>query len=237
LDVSLHNVDLEINIDFFDLMPEAYIKLTVRDTGCGIDHEITERIFDPFFTTKGVGEGTGMGLAVVHGIVKNIEGTVSVESEPEKGTAVEVLFPCIEAEQAPEEIEKQEKLPTGNERILLVDDEEGLVRAYTGTLKNLGYDVEAHTNPIETLEAFQAEPDRFDLVITDMTMPQMTGEKLVQELIKIRSDISVILCTGYSERIDKEKAKTLGIRAYVMKPFETKTLAQIVRKVLDEEKT
>ncbi|MFC1816980.1 response regulator [Thermodesulfobacteriota bacterium] len=219
------------------LIPGNYVKLIVRDTGTGLDPEIITRIFEPYFTTKSLAEGTGMGLAVVYGIVKSHDGAIRVQSELGTGTTVEVLFPRIDMVAVEPKPEEPEELPSGNERILFVDDEKNLVRAYTNTLKSLGYDVVSFTSPIEALEVFKAQPNRFDLVITDMTMPNMTGKKLSQELIKLRPDIPIILCTGYSDQIDEEKAEKIGVKGFAIKPLAKKALALAVRKVLHEEKS
>jgi len=174
-----------------------------------------------------------MGLSVVHGIVKSHEGAVTVNSESGKGTVVEVLLPIIEAEIEPEVVESED-LPTGDERILFVDDEESLVETVLRMLERLGYQVEAKTNPDEALKLFRSNPDEFDLVISDMTMPQMTGDKLAQKLMEIRPDIPIIISTGFSVKMDEDKAKEMGIRAFAMKPLVMRTLALTVRKVLDE---
>jgi len=233
LEVSLEDIELDAcsSMDYCDLSSGKYVRLTVSDTGHGIEPKIFKRIFDPYFTTKGVGEGSGMGLSVVHGIVKRHGGGISVSSEPGKGTIFHVLFPCIEDEPEPE-VEIAVKIPRGKERILFVDDEKAMVDAIQPMIKRLGYKVTARTSSIEALEAFRANPDRFDLVITDFTMPNMTGLELAKELLKLRSDIPIILCTGYSEHINEEKAKRSGIRAFVMKPVVLDEIANTVRKVL-----
>jgi CheY-like chemotaxis protein len=217
-----------------DLSLGNYVKLTVSDTGTGIDYEIKDRIFDPYFTTKEMGKGTGIGLSVVHGIIKSHNGAVSVDSKFGKGTTFSILFPVAE-EEAVIETEAVEKLPTGNERILFVDDEKSMAEIGRQRLQRMGYRVEAKTNPIEALELFRADPDQFDLVITDMTMPHITGDKLVKEILKIRPDIPTILCTGFSEKIDEEKAKKIGVRQYIEKPFDRGKLLMLVRNVLDEQ--
>ena len=249
LEVSLHNLDFELPItdlkdeetrseiqdrkSKMDLEPGRYVKLLVSDTGPGIDPGIIERIFDPYFTTKGLGEGTGMGLSVVHGIVKNHGGAVTVKSVLGKGTVFEVFFPLTEAEAEPEDKETG-ALPTGNEKILFVDDEASLVKMSRRMLERLGYRVETKTNPIEALGLVRSKPDRFDLVITDMTMPQMTGDKLAKEILSIRPDMPIILCTGFSEKIDDAKAKDLGISKYIEKPLVMPNFPIAVRNVLDE---
>jgi len=238
LEVSLTDVD--INPDGAapshpDLQPGPYLKLTVGDTGCGIEHAIMERIFDPFFTTKKPGEGTGMGLAVVHGIVKSYGGAIVVDSEPGKGSTFSVFFPRIEGHLLPE-VDSDAPLPTGNEHILFVDDEEDLVDMVQQMLERLGYSVVAKTNSLEALEMFKVQPDQFDLVVTDQTMPHMAGVDLAKELMRIRPRIPIILSTGFSEVISAEEAKALGIQAFLMKPFATRVLAETIRRVLDSTK-
>jgi two-component system cell cycle sensor histidine kinase/response regulator CckA len=235
LEVGLKNVELDkdTTAQHSDLNPGAYVHLTVADTGQGMNPEIKGRIFDPYFTTKDIGKGTGLGLSVVHGIVKNHGGGISVNSELGKGTSFEIYFPVVETE-AVTETETDEKLPTGNERILFVDDEESMVYVARNRLERLGYQVEAKTSPHEALKLFRGIPNQFDLVITDMSMPEMTGDRFVQEILKIRPDIPTILCTGYSEKIDKQKAKEMGIRQYIEKPINRSVLAKMVRKILDE---
>ena len=235
LDVNIEDVILDEKTvtQYEDLSPGNHVKLTVKDTGHGINPEIIDRIFDPYFTTKGIIEGTGMGLAVVHGIVKNHDGAITVNSEPGKGVVVEVLFPITEAETEPEDVEPDD-LPTGDEKVLFVDDEESLLKMGHLMLVHLGYQVETKTNPDEALELFRSKPDEFDLVITDMTMPQMTGDKLAQKLMEIRHDIPIIISTGFSEKLDEDKAKKMGITAFAMKPLVMRDLAVAARKALDE---
>ncbi len=234
--VILKNVELGENAtaQYHDLNPGRYVNLIVSDTGHGIPKEEIDRIFDPYFTTKEVGKGTGMGLAVVHGIVKGHTGLITVESEFEKGTTFSMFFPVVEKE-AVVETETDEDLPIGNERILFVDDEESIAKLGHRRLERLGYKLESTTSPIKALELFRSQPDQFDLVITDLTMPKMTGDKLVKEILNIRSDIPIILCTGFSEKIDEKKAKEIGAADYIEKPLDKRDFAFKVRKVLDEE--
>ncbi len=214
---------------------EGHVKLTVTDTGSGISPKDLNRIFDPYFTTKAFGKGTGMGLAVVHGIVKAHGGMIQVKSEPGQGSTFEVFFPATE--QAPAlKIQDDASIPEGTERILFVDDEDLIADLNHSILERLGYQVTSTTRSTEALEIFRNKPNQFDLVITDMSMPKMTGDQLIKELLKIRPDIPILLCTGYSERITEEKAQELGIRAYAQKPLELKKLAKTVRSVLDEPK-
>jgi len=233
IDVILKNVELGENAtaQYHELNPGPYVNLTVSDTGHGIPKEKIDRIFDPYFTTKEVGKGTGMGLAVVHGIVQGHNGLITVESELGKGTTFSIFFPVVKKE-AVVETETDEDLPTGNERILFVDDEESIAKLGHQILERLGYKLESTTSPIEALALFRSQPDQFDLVITDLTMPKMTGDKLVKEILNVRSDIPIVLCTGFSEKIDEKKAKEIGASDYIEKPLDTRDFAFKVRKVL-----
>ena len=235
LNVELHNVDLDPQkaVQYPELNSGPYVRLSIIDTGHGMDSATMDRIFDPYFTTKEQDKGTGMGLAVVHGIIKGHGGGIRVQSKHGKGTRFDILFPVI-GKQMESETEELKALPTGNEHILFIDDEETLIDLGESMLKKLGYRVETRTRPNEALEIFGAAPDRFDLVISDMTMPGMTGDILAAELMKIRSDIPVIICTGYSERIDEQKAGDLGIKGFIMKPFTIRGLSKTVRAVLDQ---
>ncbi len=236
LELSLAEVELneEATANYNQINPGRYVQLTVSDTGSGIDHEIMDRIFDPYFTTKEVDKGTGIGLSVVNGIVKNHDGAISVHSEPNKGTTVKVLFPVID-EKPVQEKAISEVLPQGNEHVLFIDDEKALVKMGRQVLERLGYQVEVSTNPVEALEQFRSNPNRFDLVITDMTMPQMTGDNLVKEILNIRPDMLIILCTGYSEKIDKVSAEEIGIRKYIEKPLNKRELSIAIRELLDDQ--
>lgn len=233
LEVGLHQVqaDQDLRAAHPDLRPGPCVALTVGDTGSGMIREVLDRIFEPYFTTKEKGDGTGLGLAVVHGIVTSCGGAISVKSEPARGSVFKIYLPAVETV-APQ-IRRDQKLQLGRERILFVDDEPALVEIGRDMLEHLGYEVLPFSNSLEALNAFRAEPSRFDLVITDMTMPQMTGERLAQALIEIRSDLPVILCTGYSERITEERAGALGIKTFLLKPLSAHDLAGKVRDALD----
>ncbi|MBW2049740.1 MAG: PAS domain S-box protein [Deltaproteobacteria bacterium] len=233
LEVSLHNEELGVKDEDLDLGPGRFLRLTVGDTGAGMAPGVMERIFDPYFTTKEKGLGTGLGLSVVRGIVENCGGTIRVESEPGRGSTFHVYFPVVEEAEGAVEQGPEEPLATGTERILFVDDEPTLADLNRDRLSRLGYEVTTRTSSTEALGLFRATPDDFDLVITDMTMPRMTGESLAREILKIRPDTPIILCTGYSEHISGEKAREIGIRAFAMKPLDMKDLAETVRKVLD----
>jgi PAS domain S-box-containing protein len=215
------------------LPPGAYVRLTVQDTGFGMAPEVMKRIFDPFFTTKKVGEGTGMGLAVAYGIVKTLGGDITVESMPGMGSTFRVLIPKVKTD-VNTEVVRAAEIPGGKERILFVDDEEMLVEWGKGTLERLGYQVTGLTGSTEALRAFSIDPSLFDLVITDHAMPQMAGSQLSKELLRIRHDIPIILCTGHSDSINPEKANEIGIREFLMKPMAKQELAAAVRRVLDE---
>ncbi len=232
--VNLMNIEIDKKTAASNpgLNPGKYVKLSVEDTGCGIDPEIRDQVFDPYFTTKEVGKGSGMGLSVVHGIIKDHGGAISVLSEPGKGAIFDLFFPSVEDDYVDASAESLEPIPRGNERILLVDDEELIVQVECQMLERLGYQVTARTSSVEALETFSSQPDDYDFVISDMTMPNMTGDRLAQKLLEIRPDIPVILCTGFSEHMDDEKAKSIGVSALVMKPVVTKELAIAIRRVL-----
>lgn len=218
-----------------ELQNGPHVELTVKDTGHGIDPSILDRIFDPFFTTKGQGVGTGLGLSVVHGIVKSHGGAIEVESHPGKGTTFHVFFPAIEAA-AELPAGEAVPLPCGRERILVVDDEPALAKATKQMLERLGYQVEFRTNGIEALEAIRhhSTGKPFDLVITDMTMPHMTGLGIARELLRLQPNLPILLCTGFSENMDAEKARRIGIKGFLMKPVVMRELAAMIRTVLQE---
>ena len=235
LEISLVNIDIDSNTEAVlpDLTPGTYHRLSIRDTGHGIEKDVMDRIFDPYFTTKEKGEGTGLGLSVVHGIVKNHQGIITVESEPGDGTSFHVFLPVAEEEEKIE-IKKTVEMSKGTERVLFVDDEQSMTRVVKVMLERLGYNVKVRTNSLEALEAFRANPYEFDLLITDQTMPHMTGSELAREFMQIRQDIPIILCSGFSEQMNEEKAKKMGIRAFVMKPVIMSELSHIIRKVLNQ---
>lgn len=237
LEVDLEAIQLDRKsvIHYGDLTPGAYARLTVRDSGHGIRPELIERVFDPYFTTKDIDEGLGMGLAIVHGIVQKYDGIIKIKSEVGNGTTVEVLFPLIE-EQKVVGTEENDIPATGTERILVVDDEPSLVKMVTTILERSGYEVVGKTSSSEALEAFKENPEMFDLVITDMAMPDIAGDRLSQEISRVRPGIPIILCTGNSDRMDANRAMALGIRKYVMKPLAKSDLTKTVREVLDEKR-
>jgi two-component system, cell cycle sensor histidine kinase and response regulator CckA len=208
-----------------------YVQLIVRDTGGGIDPGVKERIFEPFFTTKKAGQGTGMGLSVVYGIVKGLKGGIAVESAPGAGTVFRVFLPKLEADIAPEGVVGE--AAGGRERILFIDDDEALVKWGKTTLEGLGYEVTAMTDSRKALKALRKDPFRFDLLFTDQTMPGITGLNLARKFLAVRPDIPIVLCTGYNEAASSDTASKAGIKALLMKPLLKRELAQAIRRVLD----
>jgi len=231
IEIRLDNMDLEEAAEYPDLGPGRYLRLTVSDTGRGMKPALLERIFDPFFTTKEQGKGTGMGLAVVHGIIKKHGGAVKVESEPGKGTRFDVLFPVVEPVEEEMVPRPEPSVPRGRGRVLVVDDEEAVVDTIEQVLKRHGYDVVSTTSSLEALDLFRRESETFDLVISDQTMPQMTGLQLTGKLLNIRQDIPIILCTGYSDVL-REEDEIVGIRAVLMKPANIRELMEVVQNTL-----
>ncbi len=234
LEVGLANVQLDETFaaTYPGLECGPYFKLTVRDTGTGIAPDILNRIFEPYFTTKQKDIGTGLGLSIVHGIVKDLKGEITVESEVGKGSTFTVYLPRIERS-AQAAAEEDGPLPIGNESVLVVDDEESIVRIMQRMLERLGYRVTTTQSAAEALEYFRADPNAYDLLITDLTMPGMTGDRLAQAVLSIKPGLPILLCTGFSERIDQAKARDMGIQGFLMKPLAMKELAQSVRALLD----
>lgn len=227
-------IDSEEAARYPDIQPGSYLRLTVNDEGHGMTPELLAHIFDPYFTTKEKDGGSGLGLAVVHGIVKRYGGAIRVKSQVLKGTTVHIYFPKAEQREPANKTLTDQSMPTGDERILFIDDEQHLAYIGKEMLEYLGYDVTASTSSAEALELFQSRPERYDLVITDMAMPQITGEKLAQKLIKIRSDIPIIICTGFSDKVTPENVKMIGIKEFAMKPLLMQDLAHTIRKALNE---
>jgi two-component system cell cycle sensor histidine kinase/response regulator CckA len=232
LAVTLNAIDVDaLSVSAYaDIAPGPYVQLSVRDNGTGIPGDIVGRIFEPFFTTKAVGEGTGMGLAVVHGIVKSLKGDIKVYSEPGRGTVFHVLLPQLQEKGS--DVDQAARIaPLGHER---VHDEPALLDVGMRILASLGYQVTATKSATEALELFKHDPAAFDLVITDQTMPELTGYELAQQLMNLRNDIPVILCTGYSDLVTADSALAGGIRAFVLKPLDRLSIAETIRTVLGE---
>jgi len=232
LKVSLKEIEISVYDLKPDIVPGIYVCLTVADTGIGMHKNLIQKIFDPFFTTKE--QGTGMGLSVVHGIVKSIDGAIQVNSKPDKGTEFNVYFPLEKSDFDRPIVQTKEQIQGGSEQILIVDDDKSVIIIERQLLECLGYQVTSFHSSIEALEVFRSAPDKFNLVITDMTMPNMTGDILSAELRKIRSDIPILLCTGYGEIMSNERAASVGINGFLMKPIVIKKFSQKIREVLDK---
>jgi PAS domain S-box-containing protein len=234
LEIGLSNTHVNASQAFLNpnIRPGHYLKLTISDTGQGMDVQVLKRIYEPYYTTKAKGTGTGLGLAVVHGIVKSFNGTITVKSKPNEGTTFQIFIPRVKKaiKSAPR---LREDLQTGDEQILLVDDEQAIVDIGKQMLERLGYTVSTRTCGVEALELFKTQPEKYDLIITDLTMPNMTGEKLARELLKIHSGIPIILCTGFSDQLTKEEAIEIGISEFIMKPIAMNQMAKTIRKALD----
>lgn len=227
------NISYEQSLERVGIKVGQHLALTVKDSGHGMEPQVMERIFEPYFTTKEQGKGAGLGLSVIHGIVKNYGGDITVSSRPGKGATFKVILPIIDEIQKEIAMEAPSIAIKGKERILLIDDEDQIINIEQQILERLGYQVTPKTDSEEALEEFAAQPDRFDLVITDMTMPKMTGDQLARRMMRIKPQIPVILCTGYNEAISEEKALAMGIDMFVMKPIVKDVLASTIRKVLD----
>ena len=233
LKVTLKQVEFkEYDKNNIDMAPGVYACLTVADTGCGMNKELAQKIFDPFFTTKEKGKGTGMGLSVVHGIVKNMDGSIQVQSEPGKGTEFYVYFPVENSSFEKHSTITKEACPGGSEHILLVDDETSIINMEKRMLERLGYKVTSFTNGTDALEAFHNDSEKFDVVITDLAMPNMAGDILASKMLKIRPNVPILLNSGFSEKMTPEAAEKIGIKQILMKPIIKSELAQTIRKVL-----
>ncbi len=231
LRIDLSRVDLDSSAaSQYSVEPGSYLCLSVSDTGHGMDEEVKQRIFDPYFTTKGPFEGTGLGLAVVYGIVKGLHGGIAVFSEPGRGTTFQILLPLAERAEV-SSADFAPVSPFGEGHVLLVDDETLILDVMKEIVQRMGYEVTARQDSLDALETFRSQPEGFDLIITDQTMPQMTGADLAREILKIRSDVPIILCTGFSDIIDENRAKEIGIRGYLMKPVRIEDLARMIHQV------
>ncbi|WP_084681033.1 cache domain-containing protein [Desulfospira joergensenii] len=233
--ISLREIEIkEKGFENSELEPGCYALLSIADQGIGMDPDTIKKIFNPFFTTKGLGKGTGMGLSVVHGIVKNMKGEILVKSEPGKGTEFNIFFPAEKVSLREQDQMVPEMVPGKGETILLVDDEEYVIEMEEQILESLGYRVTSRVSSIEALEAFRANSGKFDLVITDMAMPKLPGDKFAAELLKIRPDIPILLYTGYSETMSEEKAASYGIKGFLYKPVGIQDLSLKIRQILDK---
>ena len=237
LDISLEQININGDdlLNLRSLQSGPHLKMTVSDTGCGIQDENLERIFEPYFTTKEIGEGTGLGLAVVHGIVKSHGGEIKVYSEIGKGTKFHVYIPLLKEQTGTDHAAQPTPLPRGKETILFVDDEKMLAQVGKLSLEKLGYEVVAETDPIKAVDLFKADKDRFDLVITDKTMPKMTGFDLARELKSVRPEVPVILCSGFQEKTDEAELSAAGISHFISKPIDIGIMAKTIRATLEED--
>jgi PAS domain S-box-containing protein len=236
VNLSRVTIDAEDNkVASSELNPGDYILLAISDTGCGMDRKTLGRIFEPYFTTKSNGKGTGLGLSMVHGIVQSCQGQISVYSEPGKGTSFHVYLPRMVEQPTLGGSLLASPLPVGSGKILVVDDEEIITAMLQAILKGLGYQTTLSNNSLEALALIEQNPDLFDLIITDMTMPHLTGLELAQKVLALKANLPIILCTGFSELINKEQARAIGIRAYLMKPVSVRELAMTVHQILEGE--
>ncbi|MCP3898154.1 MAG: response regulator, partial [Desulfobacteraceae bacterium] len=235
IDIKLKEVILKDNeLPNSVLKSGQFIRLSVSDNGIGMSQSTVQKIFEPYFTTKEQGKGTGLGLAVVYGIVKEHGGDIKVYSEMGKGSTFSIYLPLMTKSSQITPAENVEMVTSGTENILLVDDEVSVAKLEGQMLARLGYQTTIKTNSVDALSAFKKNPEFFDLVISDMTMPGMTGDQLADEILSIKPDTPIIICTGFSERINKELAETSGVKGFLMKPVVKLDMAQMVRKVLDE---
>jgi len=234
LEIRMTNFNIEhrSRSEFPQLSPGSYVRLSVRDTGCGMEPAVADRIFEPFFTTKPSGEGTGMGLAVVHGIVTAMNGAITVESAPGKGATFHVALP-VHARLAEERKISTAPVPRGTEKILFIDDEADILTMLARMLASLGYTVSTDADPVNAFARFARNPREFDLVITDQVMPGLRGDELARRMLEIRPDLPIVLTTGFSETITAPQAKELGVREFVMKPIVTRDIAEAIRRALD----
>jgi CheY-like chemotaxis protein len=236
LEVKLSEIDIAPGQSekYGQLYPGLYVRLTVRDTGHGIDPLILERIFEPYFTTKPPGEGTGLGLALVHGIVKSFGGEIRVTSQSGQGTMFQIFLPRVMENEPETALNLLKCVPGQGERILVVDDEEQILDMIELMLQSLNYTVVTKSDSIEALEEFRKDPEFYDLVITDQTMPGLTGFELSKKILAIRKRTPIILCTGFSELVNEELVKAAGIRKYIMKPILKSQLSMLIRELLGE---
>jgi CheY-like chemotaxis protein len=235
LEVSLYRTKREIDsvIGNDKIVAGKYLVLKVKDTGFGIDPKVMDRIFEPFFTTKELGKGTGLGLAVVHGIVADYGGAIAVDSSPGDGTSFEVFLPIYDGSACSPEGFFESQPCRGQGHILFVDDEEDLVKINQRVLERLGYKITVSTSSLEALRIFQDQPQQFDLVITDLTMPKLSGIELARAINLIRPDLPIVLATGYSDAVTSQEAHDIGIRECLLKPILTQGISKIIKRLLE----
>ncbi|MEK6201970.1 MAG: PAS domain S-box protein, partial [Desulfobulbaceae bacterium] len=238
LSVSLATVEIGPNDlqHTIKLLPGPYVCLEVTDTGHGMEASVADRIFEPYFTTKDPGEGTGLGLSLVHGIVKDIGGTITVSSKVGVGSTFRIYLPGIEtkiSEEEPLSADSIPAIPVGTEHVLVVDDEQTILTMEKLILESLGYRVSSFSSSTEALQAFEADPQHFDLVISDVTMPIMNGAQLAKKMLVARPDIPILFCTGYSDILNEQEAMALGAKGFIGKPIIRESLALTIRKILD----
>lgn len=234
LGVYLDEVTVKDDNQIFPLSPGVYMYLKISDTGPGMSSEVMERIFDPFFTTKKEGKGSGIGLSVVHGIIQSHKGYINVKSKEGQGSTFEVYLPSYAGDDKPEEKIKEDRpIQKGTENILLVDDDKKVAFMVQHMLEKLGYQVACHMDSPGALEAFKQSPDAFDLVVTDLTMPDLTGYQLSEKITDIRPDIPIILCTGFGEHINKKQYSLQGIKGFLNKPVSVKDMSNLIRDILE----
>jgi CheY-like chemotaxis protein len=228
-------VDSELMEALRDVQPGRYVRLVVTDNGCGMDRATLGRIFDPFFTTKPAGKGTGLGLSIVHGIMKTCRGAVTVYSEPAKGTSFHLYFPAATATPASQPAQSARIAGSHGERVMYVDDEEPLVKLAQRALTRLGYRVTGHTDPLQALEEFRSRPGEFDVIITDVSMPGLSGFDLTREVLAIRPDLPIVMTSGYVRKEDEELAQQLGVREIILKPNTLDELGNALRRLFAED--
>ena len=233
--VSLQEVNLTAQSLAYkpELSPGAYVRLSISDSGIGMDKGTIDRIFDPFFTTKEVGKGTGMGLSVVYGIIESHGGFIDVKSDPDRGSSFSVFFPIIEGEEDIFEVETIIQPQTGTERILFIDDEKSILSVGKRFLEKMGYEVTAESSSVKALDIFKSNPDQFDLIITDHSMPEMSGIELIAEILKIRPGMRVVICSGYTTKVTTENYKEKGINVFINKPYDKEILSEAIREALN----
>jgi CheY-like chemotaxis protein len=227
-------IKIRLAQEFSESDGQRWVVLSVTDNGIGISPAVMDKIFEPYFTTKKDGRGTGLGLAMVQGIVKEHKGEIRVNSRVDRGTTVNIYLPLMQEADQNTASNTCDTIETGHGHILVIDDESTIARLETQMLERLGYTVTMGVTSLDALKMFRADPESFDLVLTDMAMPQMSGVELARELLLIKSDIPIVLCTGFSEKIDEDKARAMGFKGFLMKPVGMRDLAKIIRHVLDK---